>query len=276
MSRRDSFIGVVFIEFSGGVNFFNYFLFLTADYEQALNEKTSPLTAPDGIFNPMSSSVRILVHPAQNRYLNMAVDEALLRLCRQPILRFYRWSEPSATSIGYFQAYTDAPDNRPFVRRYTGGGLVDHAADFTYSVILPREHPLNLAGTSKSYHQIHGAVAKGLQREGLEVRLAPANDQVESTACFQKAVRYDVITGITNKEKIAGAAQRRTREGCLHQGSILLKSFDFKSLSCSIGEYMISLMGANAEESELTPEETTKARTLETGRYATKQWNYSK
>jgi lipoate-protein ligase A len=210
----------------------------------------------------------------------MAIDESMLRLCRQPILRFYRWSEPDAISIGYFQAHTDVPDNRPFVRRYTGGGLVDHAADFTYSVILPREHPLNLAGTSKSYHQIHDAVAKGLQHEGFDVRLAPANDEVESSACFQKAVLYDVVAanhdGVANKEKIAGAAQRRTREGCLHQGSILLKGFDFKSLSYSIGEYLIAILGASGEESALTTDEDTRAKELATERYSTELWNHSR
>jgi lipoate-protein ligase A len=228
----------------------------------------------------MSSTVRVFVHPAQNRYLNMAIDEALLRSCKQPILRFYKWSEPDAVSIGYFQVHTDVPAGRSFVRRYTGGGLVDHATDFTYSVILPREHPLNLAGTSKSYHQIHDAVAKGLQREGFDVRLAPANDQVESNACFQKAVLYDVVArdhdAQTHSEKIAGAAQRRTREGCLHQGSILLKGFDFKSLSYSIGEYMIPLLGESGEESTLTAEEEAHAKKLEAERYSTELWNHSR
>ena len=221
----------------------------------------------------MSQNVRILVHPAQNRFLNMAVDEALLRLCRQPVLRFYRWSEPDAVSIGYFQAQSDVPAQRPFVRRYTGGGLVDHATDFTYSVILPREHPLTVCGTGRSYEQIHAPLAEALKKEGFDVRLAPVADSIDSNACFEKAVRFDVVT---ESGKVAGAAQRRTREGCLHQGSVLLSNFDFDSMCYSVGEYLIPVLGSAGEESTLTDEETARAQALESERYSTDLWNQSR
>ena len=221
----------------------------------------------------MTQNVRILVHPAQNRFLNMAIDEALLRHCRQPVLRFYRWSEPDAVSIGYFQARSDVPGPRPFVRRYTGGGLVDHAADFTYSVILPKEHPLTVCGTARSYEQIHAPLAEALKKEGFDVRLAPIADSVDSNACFEKAVRFGVVA---ESGKVAGAAQRRTREGCLHQGSVLVSNFDFDSMCCSVGEYLIPILGSVGEESALTDEETEQARTLESGRYSTDLWNQSR
>src|SRR5689334_22938196 len=72
--------------------------------------------------------------------LNMAVDEALLEAMprlRKPVLRFYRWTE-SAASFGYFQKYATIERLtllRPLVRRPTGGGLVPHDADWTYSVV---------------------------------------------------------------------------------------------------------------------------------------------
>ncbi|MDR1146970.1 MAG: hypothetical protein LBK71_12670 [Verrucomicrobiales bacterium] len=246
-----------------------------------MRKKTSlSAAAGDIVTASMSATVRVLVHPAQNRHLNMAVDEALLRVCTRPVLRFYRWSEPDAVSIGYFQAHADVPAGRPFVRRYTGGGLVDHTGDFTYSVILPKSHPLTVAGTSSSYRLIHEAVAQGLRREGCAVRLAPADDAVDSNACFQKAVLYDVVAadhdGQARREKVAGAAQRRTREGCLHQGSILLNGFDFKSLSYSIGEYLIALLGTDGEEGALSAEEQTRAQQLTVERYATELWNHSR
>src|SRR5690242_7405132 len=76
---------------------------------------------------------------------NMALDEALLEAIAQvevPLLRFYGWSEPAA-SFGYFQKYQEiarATLLRPLVRRPTGGGLVPHEADWTYSVIFPPTH----------------------------------------------------------------------------------------------------------------------------------------
>src|SRR5947207_6599647 len=75
--------------------------------------------------------------------LNMAVDEALLADSAAPILRFYRWREPSL-SFGYFGLYAEVVDQlngREIVRRWTGGGIVPHGDDFTYSVIIPASHP---------------------------------------------------------------------------------------------------------------------------------------
>ena len=76
---------------------------------------------------------------------NMALDEALLesmsRLGR-PVLRFYGWTEPAAT-FGYFQKYADverATHLRPLIRRPTGGGIVPHDADWTYSLVFPPGH----------------------------------------------------------------------------------------------------------------------------------------
>ena len=76
---------------------------------------------------------------------NMAVDEALLaampRLC-QPVLRFYGWTEPAAT-FGYFQRYAEVASRtplRPLIRRPTGGGIVPHDADWTYSLAFPAGH----------------------------------------------------------------------------------------------------------------------------------------
>ena len=76
----------------------------------------------------------------------MAVDEALLRHVQTPLLRIYGW-ETACVSIGYFQKATVAPSDRPFVRRYTGGGLVEHGRDLTYTLVLPADHPLTTAGT---------------------------------------------------------------------------------------------------------------------------------
>ncbi len=151
---------------------------------------------------------------------NMAVDEALLRLATEksaPVLRLYGWNVP-AVSLGYFQEAAVAGE-RPFVRRYTGGGLVDHAHDVTYTVVVPRAHPLGALSTSESYSKIHEAVAAAARAVGLDAALAPSCDEEENAACFQRAVKFDVVHA---GKKIAGAAQRRTRAGMLQQGSVLL------------------------------------------------------
>lgn len=150
----------------------------------------------------------------------MALDEALLLTAVAPVLRVYRWAGPWV-SIGYFtprrEAETSFPD-RPLVRRWTGGGIVDHANDWTYSLIVPAGEPLASRGTAESYTLVHGALAQALRDCGESARLADAPASVRTGLCFAAAVRSDVVDARTRK--IAGAAQRRTRHGLLHQGSV--------------------------------------------------------
>lgn len=214
-------------------------------------------------------SVRLLTHPAGSAAWNMAVDEALLRLVADPVLRIYRWSEP-AVSIGYFQPCGLVPADRIFVRRYTGGGLVDHAADFTYTLVFPKEHPLYEAGTAASYETIHAAVAEALDQTGHTAALAPANAPTDSPSCFEKPVKFDVVTAAG---KLAGAAQRRTRHGCLHQGSILLPGGRYDGLAEALVKTLTGVLGERPSPSELTPEETDRAKELEATRYRLEAWN---
>ena len=75
--------------------------------------------------------------------LNMAIDEALLELAEVPSIRFYRWDHP-ALSFGYFGRYADVAEHaakRDMVRRWTGGGIVFHGNDLTYSLVIPSHDP---------------------------------------------------------------------------------------------------------------------------------------
>ena len=61
---------------------------------------------------------------------NMALDEAMLELADEPWLRVYGWREPTI-SIGFSQSLGAIPENRRdwlVVRRWTGGGVVEHQA----------------------------------------------------------------------------------------------------------------------------------------------------
>jgi lipoate-protein ligase A len=204
---------------------------------------------------------------------NMAVDEALLREVKVPVLRIYGWDQP-ARSIGYFQAWRTAPADQPFVRRYTGGGLVEHGNDATYTVVLPRQHAWMKLSTPESYSKIHEGICAALQRVGVPAQLASECNESDSPSCFEKAVRHDVIL---NGRKVAGSAQRRTREGLLQQGSILLpdaaRNEEFISvlpqIMGEILEFDWKLDEASSAEKELTAK-------LEKTRYETESWNRRK
>jgi lipoate-protein ligase A len=156
----------------------------------------------------------------------MAFDDALLHTSAErgrPLLRFYGWDRP-AVSIGYLQDIASAPgQGYAVVRRPTGGGVVFHDHDFTYSVAAPAGHWLLRAGRMESYEWINRAVAAGLRHCAVpavltEAEIAAGTDR-RRMVCFRNPTRYDVTA---DGQKVAGSAQRRTRHGLLHQGSILL------------------------------------------------------
>src|SRR5262245_2042754 len=102
----------------------------------------------------------------------MAIDEALLHAAQAPMLRVYRWTRP-AVSFGYFGRWTEVERSWPqreAVRRWTGGGIVPHGDDVTYSLIVPRAHPFCTLGPLEGYRAIHEALAAAIGDVSLATR----------------------------------------------------------------------------------------------------------
>ncbi|HET7623645.1 MAG TPA: hypothetical protein VFM25_00150 [Verrucomicrobiae bacterium] len=153
---------------------------------------------------------------------NMAMDEALLvampRL-QKPVLRFYGWTEPAA-SFGYFQKFSEIEKLtmlRPLVRRPTAGGLVPHDADWTYSLAFPPNHEWYFLRAIESYRRVHEWIQIAFAKLKIETELAPCCVKSGPGQCF---VGYEQFDLLWHGKKIAGAAQRRTRDGLLIQGSV--------------------------------------------------------
>lgn len=153
---------------------------------------------------------------------NMALDEALLEAAPslgKPVLRFYGWAERAA-SFGYFQKYSEVERMtllRPLVRRPTGGGLVPHDADWTYSLVFPPTNPWYALKAVESYRQVHEWIQAAFTKLGVVTELAAACRKASLGQCFVGHEKFDVLW---QGRKIAGAAQRRTRHGLLIQGSV--------------------------------------------------------
>ncbi len=153
---------------------------------------------------------------------NMAWDEALLEAAPRigrPVLRFYGWLEPAAT-FGYFQKFAEVlkmTPLRPLIRRPTGGGLVPHDADWTYSLVFPANDPWYGLKAVESYRRAHEWIQASFNRLGTPTELSTLCQKGVPGQCFVGAEQFDVL--LANR-KIAGAAQRRTRNGLLIQGSI--------------------------------------------------------
>ena len=153
---------------------------------------------------------------------NMALDEALLEAMprlQKPVLRFYGWIE-SAASFGYFQKFAEverATMLRPLVRRPTGGGIVPHDADWTYSLAFPAGHEWHELKAVESYQRVHEWIQQAFAKLNIATDLAPCCKKSLPGQCFVGHEKSDLLW---HGKKIAGAAQRRTRDGLLIQGSV--------------------------------------------------------
>jgi lipoate-protein ligase A len=215
---------------------------------------------------------------SHDAFFNMAVDEVALKYAAQlegrVLLRIYDWDTPSV-SYGRSQTYpAELADSYTLVRRPTGGGVVYHDHDLTYTLVIPNGHPITALDRMASYKVVHEAIADILHRQGMQAELkADEQENVDRATmqCFVSPSRFDVMG--PGGAKFAGAAQRRTREGILHQGSLL---FDEPGrLEKVRAELPDALTAAfNAVSTLWTPpaEWISEAEALAVDKYRTREW----
>lgn len=200
----------------------------------------------------------------------MAVDEWLLETATRPVLRIYQW-EGEWGSLGYFgniQAARAAFPGLSLVRRWSGGGMVDHRGDWTYSLVVPRGLPLAEHRGAESYRSIHQCLALALEDEGIQTQLSSGESQTGADLCFMNPVGYDLVDhrGL----KLAGAGQRRSLSGLLHQGSLAVPT-DSLEMSLKRSRLLAARMAIQWKEESLFPPADLLAGKVET-RYGRQEW----
>lgn len=234
---------------------------------------------PDVTHIPSPETWDLWEDSAHDPAFNMAADELLLESAPErgrPLLRFYSWDCP-AVSIGYVQKLSAAPAGFAVVRRPTGGGVVYHDCDFTYTAVFPEGHWLTQLDRIGSYDWLNRAVQSAL--DSLSIHATLSNDAIPHTVdrqtmvCFTNPTKYDVLLDGT---KIAGSAQRRTTSGILHQGSLHFKGplpFPKPTIARAMTEAFISLMAVSFVP--FLPDATLMNRFLERrdSKFATPEWN---
>jgi len=217
---------------------------------------------------------------------NMATDASMLEfghLTGDALWRVYGWSEPAIT-FGYsqrwdwIQVWTEGFSGS-CVRRSTGGGIVDHRADLTYSLTIPPPHHLFRKPARMIYEQLHQQLANVLMELGHPANLADCEgDCAEPGApgqgvCFEAPEPYDVIHPLSGT-KLAGAAMRRSRSGILIQGSLNVRHFiNFSRIGFAqaFGDQLaIWLKASPVIFADRLPDELLKA---ELKRYGSAAWN---
>ena len=184
----------------------------------------------------MKSELIILPDKTADAFTNMSDDLLLLEHFPRPETtrwRHYGWSQHAFT-FGYGQKYdwvksrlAKYPGCR-LCRRPTGGGIVDHRDEWTYSLVLPAGHTLCRDRSGKIYRLVHEALTEALRDFGQTAVLEDSQAKVrgngvisaaEAAECFSGPMEHDVVNPSTGR-KIAGGALKRNRHGLLFQGSV--------------------------------------------------------
>lgn len=186
---------------------------------------------------------------------NMAIDESLLKNFKDddlPIIRFYTWKKDSVT-IGVSQnienyEFVDANINN-VAKRITGGGVLFHGHDLSYSLVIPTSY---LSGLSikESYEKICTFLLNFYKKLGLNICYAKDDLSITLSKSEYCQVGFEAYDILANGKKIGGNAQRRTKKAIFQHGSIPLygtksNTFDEK-IGLSLEDLDINLESTEA------------------------------
>lgn len=218
---------------------------------------------------------RVLHTGAASAQDNMSCDARLLKDLDNDFhitLHHYEWQAPALT-YGYFvnpNDYLSAEGLQKWTldtaRRPTGGGIILHTCDLAFSVLIPATHRAFSHNTLTNYAYVNSMISRAIERfcEGsIDLVLLPKEAEPTNPTtkrfCMAHPTRFDVML---DGRKVGGAAQRRTRAGLLHQGSVCLTlpTPEFLEdllleanapIACAMQRESYPLLGTHASEKEL-------------------------
>jgi lipoyl(octanoyl) transferase len=174
----------------------------------------------------LNSQLKVIEFGCHDGRYNMALDRGLFDSCeadpRDVFLRFYTWLPP-ALSLGHFDSpeAIDAAkarrDGVQVVTRPTGGRVVLHKGDLTYTIVLPRRVGATAADV---YIMISECLVAGLASLGAGVEMSRGSlgrSVSRNKPCFLSLARHEIVHG---GKKVVGSAQRMGRNVVLQHGSI--------------------------------------------------------
>jgi len=210
---------------------------------------------------------------------HMALDEAALSAAPSGalVLRVYRWKGDACT-FGYSQphhAARSACDARGWkhvspVRRATGGGIVFHDGDLTFSLVFPWDRTW---APDAIYKNIHRGVHSALKSAGTKTSLwsPPRRPIGAAAACFTRAEPMDLV--LDDGRKVLGGALRKRGGKGLYQGSLRLEALSLprEAVEAAVADGVAREFGA-APSTEIPAAWLDAGRALEE-RYRSRQWN---
>lgn len=197
----------------------------------------------------------------------MALDEAVLVMSPPDalVLRVYEWKGEGCT-FGFSQKYEDAKAACKAgvapVRRATGGGIVHHDGDVTFSLVFPWD---KTCAPETIYKNIHRGIHQALKASGTANGMWSPRVKAPGIAasCFARAEKADLVDADDNK--ILGGALRKKGAKGLYQGSLRVKVSSEVVTDGITREF-------GSPSLEIHPAWLVSGRKLET-RYRSAEWN---
>jgi lipoyl(octanoyl) transferase len=196
----------------------------------------------------------------------MALDEAVLdeSPAEALVLRVYDWAGPGCT-FGYSQPYALALAHSGGVepvRRATGGGIVLHDGDVTFSLVFPWDRT---CAPETIYKNIHRGMHQALEAAGTANGMWSPRETAAGIAerCFARAEKADLVDAADRK--ILGGALRKKGLKGLYQGSLRA------AVSAAVVRDGIA-REFGAPSTEILPSWIEAGRRLEP-RYRSREWN---
>jgi len=176
---------------------------------------------------------RLIRSIPQSAEYNMALDEKIFsRYIKDgiPVFRIYAWQAPSLT-FGISQQPEEhidlnkcSRDGIQLAQRITGGGVLFHDHEITYSLVCSKEDIGEDRKFFVSYRQACAFLIYFYKSLGLNAVFALEADGFKNKSlphqlCSASHEKYDIVIGA---RKIGGNAQKRSRQAIFQHGSIPL------------------------------------------------------
>jgi len=158
---------------------------------------------------------------------NMRIDKGLFdgfTPSDLPIFRVYAWEESFTYGVSqHIDTIKNLEHLKPYkqnhAQRMTGGGILFHGNDISYSLVLPTSYVKNLS-VKESYELICGFLISFYRSLGLNPVYAKDVqdiDLLKSDYCQEGYEPYDILV---EGKKVGGNAQRRSKNAIFQHGSI--------------------------------------------------------
>jgi lipoyl(octanoyl) transferase len=196
---------------------------------------------------------RLILTNNNSAKMNMAIDKALTISFEKddmPILRFYTWEDSFTIGLGQdLEHYDDLRKiyNNNCSKRITGGGVLFHGHDISYSLVLSNTE-FGTLSVKQSYEKICQFLLEFYRKLGLNPTFVKDSEYIKLKKNEFCQVGFEAYDIIVDGNKIGGNAQKRNKKLIFQHGSIpIFKTKKDKKMGISLEDLDIHLSFEEAQ-----------------------------